>query len=136
MRPLPFALGLVLSATAAYGLALALESVVPALAGHRAFTGATVGAFALLTAGIYAAAVPVARAENKARLTQYALLVTGLRMGVGVALVAAYGALGEPADLTYGYGFMIAYAVLTAYETYALVRLSYATAPRGRGGPS
>lgn len=129
LRPLPFAFGLLVAAGCAYGLTLLLQLAVPALGGHRTFTYVTIAALAVATAVVQAIAVPVARADDKAKLTQYALVATFARMGVGVVLVAGYRYLAAPPDITYAFAFMLAYATFAAYETYALVRLSYATAP-------
>ena len=136
MRTPTFLLGLGGAVGVAYALAVLLEALVPAVAAHRDFTLWTLVAFALVTAVVCFAAVPVARADDKARLTQYALVATFVRMAVGVGLVAGYRALSDPTDLSYAYSFMVVYAVLTAYETYALVRLSYATAAPRPGGAS
>lgn len=89
-----------------------------------------VGLFFALTIAIYYSAVPAAKSENKARLAQYVMVLTFVKMMLSIILVYAYFKLGNPPSRTFLYPFFISYLCYTVYETLFLVKLAQRTAKK------
>lgn len=89
-----------------------------------------VGLFFALTIAIYYSAVPAAKSENKARLAQYVMVLTFVKMMLSIILVYAYFKLGDPPSRTFLYPFFVSYLCYTVYETLFLVKLAQRTAKK------
>jgi len=83
-----------------------------------------------LTLAIYYSAIPAAKSENKARLAQYVMVLTFVKMMVSIVLVYAYFKLGNPPSRSFLFPFFVSYLCYTIYETIFLVNLSQRTAKK------
>lgn len=86
--------------------------------------------FAAFTWAAQAVAERIARAPDPGALLNYVMGLTGVKMLFGVGLVYGYKVYAQPPGLAFVWAFAWAYLVYTSFETYALVRLSFATAPK------
>ena len=83
-----------------------------------------------LTLVIYYSATPAAKSENKARLAQYVMVLTFVKMMLSIVLVYAYFRLGNPPSRSFLFPFFVSYLFYTIYETIFLVNLSQRTAQK------
>lgn len=109
---------------------LGLCKLFPDLSSQWPFMIGGVGLFFALTIAIYYSAVPAAKSDNKARLAQYVMVLTFVKMMLSIILVYAYFKLGNPPSRTFLYPFFISYLCYTVYETLFLVKLAQRTAKK------
>ena len=96
-----------------------------------------VGYMALLLLGFAAftwqaqlVAERLARHRNPGMLLNFVMALTGAKMFFSIALVYGYRVYAAPTTLDFLWPFAWVYLVYTGFETYALIRLSFATAPK------
>jgi hypothetical protein len=118
---------LVLAAAANLLLDGLLTLVLPDLAGQWPFMFVTVGVFSLLTVIIYYTSIPAAKSDNKARLAQFVMVLTFVKMALSVALVYVYYAVFTPASRSFLFPFFLSYLIFTVFETWYLVSLAQKT---------
>jgi hypothetical protein len=83
--------------------------------------------FFMLTVIIYFSALPAARSENKARLAQYVMVLTFVKMMLSIVLVYSYYSFGKPPSRSFLYPFFVSYLCFTLFETIWLVQLAQST---------
>lgn len=91
------------------------------------FMGLTLALFVALALAIYFTAIPASKSDNKARLAQYVMVLTFVKMALGIALVYGYFSYGNPPNRSFLFPFFTAYLCFTVYETLFLVKLSKST---------
>ena len=106
---------------------LGLTMLFPDLASQWPFMLGGVAMFFLLTIAIYFSATPAAKSDNKARLAQYVMVLTFVKMMLSIILVYAYFKMGNPPSRTFLYPFFVSYLCFTVYETLFLVKLAQRT---------
>lgn len=109
---------------------LGLTYLFPDLTYQWPFLIGGVGLFFGLTVAIFYSAVPAAKSENKARLAQYVMVLTFVKMMLSIILVYAYFKLGNPPSRTFLYPFFVSYLCFTVFETLFLVKLAQRTAKK------
>ncbi len=107
-----------------------LTFVFPDLTYQWPFMVGGVAMFFCLTLVIYYTAIPAAKSENKARLAQYVMVLTFVKMMFSIILVYAYFRLGSPPSRSFLFPFFVSYLCYTVYETIFLVKLSQRTAKK------
>ena len=103
---------------------------LPVLQEQWPFLAACLGVFAVFCVLTYFSARPAARAKNQARLVQYVLGFTFVKMMVGLGLVYGYYLLGQPPGRWFLLPFFTAYFIYTVFETIYLVKLNTQAAAR------
>lgn len=109
---------------------LGLSKLFPDLSPQWPFMLGGVSLFFALTIAIYYSAVPAAKSDNKARLAQYVMVLTFVKMMLSIILVYAYFKLGNPPSRTFLYPFFVSYLCYTVYETLFLVKLAQRTSKK------
>jgi len=109
---------------------LALTKLFTDLSHQWPFMLGGIALFFALTVAIYYSALPAAKSDNKARLAQYVMVLTFVKMMLSIILVYAYFKLGNPPSRTFLYPFFVSYLCFTIYETLFLVKLAQRTAKK------
>jgi len=109
---------------------IGLTYLYPDLNSQWPFMLSGVGVFFGLTLLIYYTAIPAAKSENKARLAQYVMVLTFVKMMLSIVLVYAYFRLGNPPSRSFLFPFFVSYLSYTIFETVFLVNLSQRTAKK------
>lgn len=107
-----------------------LYLAVADLQGRVAYLAMLLAGFAAFTWQAQFIAEGLARHDNPATLLNFVLALTGAKMFLALALVYGYKVYTRPEGLDYLWPFGWVYLAFTSFETYALVRLSFATAPK------
>lgn len=113
---------------AAAGLGL-LYLAVADLQERVGYLALLLGGFAAFTYLAQAVAEGLARHRKPGMLLNFVMAYTGVKMFLAVALVYGYYLYAAPASRDFLWPFGWVYLAYTSFETYALVRLSFATAP-------
>lgn len=128
-----FFTGLLLT-TILVSAAVALSAyLMPSLQSQSGWLLGCVAFFVVLSAVIYVTALAAARSENPARLAQYVMVLTFVKMALSIAAVYAYYLLAKPESRSFLLPFFLAYFGFTIFETMWLVRMNKAAAERTRG---
>ena len=77
----------------------------------------------------------LARHPKPGMLLNFVMALTGLKMFLAIALVYGYLVAVAPATYDFLWPSAWVYVAYTSFETYALVRLSFATAPKKSRAP-
>ncbi len=85
--------------------------------------------FAAFTYVAQLVAERIARSANPAALLNFVMVLTFAKMAFSLALVYGYYLYERPEGKSFLWPFFLVYLAFTSFETYALVRLSFATAP-------
>ncbi len=88
--------------------------------------------FAMFTYGAQVVAERIAGGSNPAALLNYVMVLTFAKMAFSLALVYGYYLYARPASKAFLWPFFLVYLAFTTFETYALIKLSFATAPTRR----
>ena len=112
-----------------------LYLALPDLQSHVAYTTTLLLGFAAFTWAAQAVAERLARHRKPGMLLNFVMALTGLKMFFSIALVYGYLVAASPATYDFLWAFAWVYVVYTGFETYALVRLSFATAPKKSRAP-
>ena len=91
--------------------------------------------FAAFTWAAQSVAERLARHPKPGMLLNFVMALTGVKMFLALALVYGYLVAAAPPTFDFLWAFAWVYVVYTAFETYALVRLSFATAPKKSRAP-
>ena len=86
-------------------------------------------AFAAFTWVAQFVAERMARGEKPQQLLNFVMVLTFAKMAFSLALVYGYYLNVRPASKAFLWPFFLVYLAYTSFETYALIRLSFATAP-------
>ena len=113
----------------AAGLGL-LYLAVPDLQSRLGYMALLLVGFAAFTWQAQVIAERLARHRNPATLLNFVMAFTGAKMFFAIALVYGYQVYAAPETRDFLWAFAWVYLVYTSFETYALVRLSFATAPK------
>ena len=108
----------------------ALYYLVPDLQQRVTYLAALLLGSAAFTWVEQAVAERLARHRNPGMLLNFVMALTGLKMFFAIAIVYGYHEYAAPATRDFLWPFGWVYLVYTSFETYALVRLSFATAPK------
>ena len=119
---------------AAAGLGV-LYLAVADLQSRVGYMAALLSGFAGFTWAAQAVAERLARHPRPGVLLNFVMALTGLKMFFALALVYGYRVAQAPATHDYLWPFGWVYVAYTSFETYALVRLSFATAPKKPRAP-
>ena len=106
--------------------------LVPDLRDRVGYLAILLVGFAVFTWRAYRVAERFAAHENPARLLQYVMALTFVKLVFGVSLVFGYAYWVRPVGITFIWPFFWSYLTFTSLETYALIRLSFATSPKRR----
>ena len=96
----------------------------PPLSAHLVFTLGSVAFYAVLTIAIYVSARAAAAHKNQARLAQYVMVLTFVKMAVSLAVVMGYYYIARPTTKAFLLPFFVAYFAFTIYETVVLLKLN------------
>ncbi len=121
---------LLITTIIALGIDVGLTFLFPDLTYQWPFMVGGVAMFFGLTIAIYYSAIPAAKSDNKARLAQYVMVLTFVKMMLSLILVYAYFSLGKPPSRSFLFPFFVSYLCYTVYETIFLVNLSHRTAKK------
>jgi hypothetical protein len=121
---------LLITTIIALGVDVGLTFLFPDLTYQWPFMVGGVAMFFGLTIAIYYSAIPAAKSDNKARLAQYVMVLTFVKMMLSLILVYAYFSLGKPPSRSFLFPFFVSYLCYTVYETIFLVNLSHRTAKK------
>ena len=94
------------------------------LSPHVGFTLGSVAFYAALTVAIFVSARSAAEHKNQARLAQYVMVLTFVKMFVSLVVVMGYYYIARPTSKAFLLPFFVAYFAFTIYETVVLLRLN------------
>ena len=106
----------------------AVAYIVPDLHQRMGYLLLCLAVFSAMCVGIFYSAQPAANATNKARLAQYVMVLTFVKMAISLALVYGYFLWARPVGQAFLIPFFMAYFGYTVFETIYLLRLNKATA--------
>ncbi len=92
--------------------------------------------FAAFTYVAQVVAERIARGEKPAALLNFVMALTFAKMAFSLALVYGYYLFAGPEGKSFLWPFFLVYLAFTSFETYALIKLSFATAPTRKNEPS
>ncbi len=132
MRAPPFFSGLVVTSLLTTVLVGAEAYVWPSLQTQVAFLVLCVLVFAGFCLLMYYSARQAANSPNPARLAQYVMVLTFVKMAVSIGLVYGYYLTVKPEGQAFLLPFFTAYFVFTVFETWWLLRLNRLSSKRQR----